>query len=194
MKSAVTQPSLSATRRDQPPADANARNFTLWFMLALAAGLVAAVVIAPLAAALVGAASWRVPFPRIFDRVVMVTLAAAMIAFVRPLGLLDLLRDGFADFRRAPFMILCGFALATLTVGVLFVTAFELNGSPIGPIAARAARYIVAAAAIALIEEGFFRAILLGGILRISAVPPRLSPVRRSTRSPISCEPLPASI
>jgi membrane protease YdiL (CAAX protease family) len=135
-------------------------------MLALAAGLVAAVVIAPFAAALVSAVSWRVPFPRIFDRVVIVTLAAAMIAFAHPLGLLDLLRSGFADSRRAPLMVLCGFALATLTVGALFVTAFEINGSPVGPIAARAARYLIAAAAIALIEEGFFRAILLGGILR----------------------------
>lgn len=135
-------------------------------MLALVAGLLAAAVIAPFAAALVSAASWRVPFPRIFDRVVMVTLAAAMLAIARPLGLFDLLRNGFADSRRAPVMVLCGFTLATLTVGTLFVIAFELNGSPIGPIAARAARYIVAAAAIAFIEEGFFRAILLGGILR----------------------------
>jgi membrane protease YdiL (CAAX protease family) len=135
-------------------------------MLALVAGLLAAVVIAPFAAALVSAVSWRVPFPRIFDRVVMITLAAAMIAIARPLGLFDLLRDGFADFRRAPLMLLCGFALAMLTVGSLFVIAFELKGSPVGPIVARAARFVLAAAAIALIEEGFFRAILLGGIVR----------------------------
>ena len=164
---ALPEHSGPAIRRDSPTASGNRRNFILWFIFALAAGLAAAVILAPFAAAAVAAGSWRVPFPRIFDRVVMVTLAATLIIVARPLGLVDLLRDGFADSRQAPRMVLGGFAIAMLAIGILFVLAILLHGPvPALVIATRAAHYILAAAAIAFIEEAFFRAILLGGILR----------------------------
>jgi len=54
--------------------------------LVLIAGVVAAVVVAPLVAVAVAAAGWRFPFPRIFDRTVMATLLIAML-LIRPTGL-----------------------------------------------------------------------------------------------------------
>ena len=54
-------------------------SFTLRFAIALVAGLAAAVMISPFAAAAVAALGLRFPFPRIFDRTVMVTLLAAML-------------------------------------------------------------------------------------------------------------------
>lgn len=150
--------------------------FMLWSMFALLAGLAAAVVIAPFAAAVLAAAGLRFPFPRIFDRTVMVTLAAAMLGFARPLHLSDLIRDGFAEPRRNLRPALGGLALALVAVGVLFAAALAVHGSfPAAQIAARAARYVVAAAAIALIEEGFFRAFMLGGMLRDFGKPAALA-------------------
>jgi membrane protease YdiL (CAAX protease family) len=141
--------------------------FTLWFMFALAAGLAAAVLLAPFAAAIVAAASLHIPFPRIFDRTVMVTIAAALLWFARPLDLVNLLHDGFADPRQNWRMIVGGLALAVVAIAILFLVAFALHGAiPMSQIATRAVRYLAAAATIALIEEGFFRAFLLGGMLR----------------------------
>src|SRR5271155_3022437 len=75
------------------------QNFILWFTFVLIAGLAAAVLIAPFAAAVLAAAAFRVPFPRIFDRTVMVTLVAALMLCAQPLALANLLRDGFAEPR-----------------------------------------------------------------------------------------------
>jgi membrane protease YdiL (CAAX protease family) len=140
------------------------------FVLALAVdlGLAAAVIIAPIAAAGLAATGLRFPFPRIFDRVVMVTLGGALLWFARPLRLAQLLRDGFAEpmlnLRRA----LGGLALALLAMAALFMTAAELGHGHVaaGELIVRAARYAAAAAAIAVIEEGFFRAVILAGMAR----------------------------
>lgn len=150
--------------------------FTFWFIFALAAGIAAAVVIAPLAAALISAAGLRIPFPRIFDRTVIVTLAAAMLLLARPLGLAGLIRDGFAEPQENWRSALRGFAVVVVAVGALFAAAFILRSTaPIGQIGARAARYAAAAITIALIEEGFFRAFVLGGMLRDMGKPPALA-------------------
>ena len=71
-------------------------SFTLRFAIALLAGLVAAVLISPAAADAVGAMGFRFPFPRIFDRTVMVTLLAAMLLGSRAMRFWPLIRTGFA--------------------------------------------------------------------------------------------------
>ena len=140
-------------------------------MIALIAGLAAAVIIAPIAAAAVAAIGLRFPFPRIFDRTVMVTLLAAMLVWARPMGFLELLRDGFAAPRANLARGAGGLAIALAAIATLFAIAIA-SGAHGGAIAgtrnlaARAARFLVPAIAIGLIEEGFFRAFLLGGMRR----------------------------
>lgn len=141
--------------------------FMFWFIFALAAGIAAAVLISPLATAVISAAGLRIPFPRIFDRTVIATLASVMLWLARPLGLAPLLREGFAQPRDNLRSALRGFAVVVIAVGGLFAAAFIIRGAaPIGQVGARAARYVLAAITIALLEEGFFRAFVLGGMLR----------------------------
>ncbi len=131
-------------------------SFTLKFLLALALGLATAVIIAPFAAAGVAAAGFRFPFPRIFDRTVMVTLLVALLCFARPLRLAELLRAGFARPRAN---------LVRAGVGLL-VALVAVHSLPSREIAMRASSAVVAAIVIGIIEEGFFRAFLLGGMER----------------------------
>ena len=142
-------------------------SFTLKFVLALALGLAAAVIIAPFAAAGVAAAGFHFPFPRIFDRTVMVTLLVALLCFARPLRLFELLREGFAGPRANLVRTGAGLLLALVAVGSLFGIAAYFGSShsiPYREIAMRASSAVVAAIVIGVIEEGFFRAFLLGGM------------------------------
>jgi membrane protease YdiL (CAAX protease family) len=144
-------------------------SFTLKFLLALALGLAAAVIIAPFAAAAVASAGFHFPFPRIFDRTVMVTLLVALLCFARPLRLVELLREGFARPRVNLVRVGAGLLLALVAVGALFGIAAYIGSShsiPFREIAVRASNVVVAALVIAIIEEGFFRAFLLGGMER----------------------------
>jgi membrane protease YdiL (CAAX protease family) len=144
------------------------KSFTLGLVLAVAAGLAAAVIITPLAAVGLAASGLRFPFPRIFDRTVMVTLGGALLCFARPLRLAQLLRDGFAEPVSNLRSALSGLALALLAMAALFTTAAELGHGHVAALALieRGLRYAAAAAAIALIEEGFFRAVILAGMAR----------------------------
>ena len=144
-------------------------SFTLKFLLALALGLATAVIIAPFAAAGVAAAGFHFPFPRIFDRTVMVTLLVALLCFARPLRLAELLRAGFARPRANLVRVGAGLLLALVAVGTLFGIAAYIGPShslPYREIAMRASSAVVAAIVIGIIEEGFFRAFLLGGMER----------------------------
>jgi len=122
--------------------------------------------LAPLAAYAVAGAGLRIPFPRIFDRVVMITLTVAILLLARRLGLLNLLRDGFAEPRRNLSQILIGAAIALAVMAGLFALAIAIAHPPlaIASLLWRATRSLAAAILIALIEEAFFRAILLGGL------------------------------
>ena len=142
-------------------------SFAARFGLALGGGLAAAVVLAPVAAAILAAVGWRFPFPRIFDRTVMFTLLAALLLNARQLRFGALLRAGFgapgANVARAA----AGFALAAAAMAALFALARASGGGAaagVGALGARALRFVVPALAIGLIEEGFFRAFLLGGL------------------------------
>jgi membrane protease YdiL (CAAX protease family) len=144
------------------------RSFTARFALALVAGLVAAIVLAPLAAVAVSAAGLRFPFPRIFDRTMMASLLIVMLVAARDLNFIPLLRRGFShppaqSIARA----IRGFVVAMLAIAILFGLALEVGGGGVGDHQAAVAlipKYFLSAIAIAFIEEGFFRAFLLGGM------------------------------
>jgi hypothetical protein len=143
-------------------------SFTARFAIALVAGLIAAVVVAPIAALAVAHAGWRFPFPRIFDRTVMVTLFLAMLWAARDLQLGALLARGFKHPAREGFLrVLRGLAVSFCAIAILFALALTAGGSDaanFGAVASRVPGYILSAIAIAIIEEGFFRAFLLGGM------------------------------
>ncbi len=147
-------------------------SFTARFALVLAAGIAGAVVFAPLAAVGLSAAGWRFPFPRIFDRTVMATLLIAMIWAARDLNLASLLSRGFKH-PAAPSIVraLRGFIVAICAIAILFALALKVsgngNGSGIGDRGAAVTlipKYFLSAIVIAIIEEGFFRAFILGGM------------------------------
>src|ERR1700688_1653655 len=142
-------------------------SFTARFALVFAAGLAAAVVLSPLAAAAVAAAGFHLPFPRIFDRTVMGTLLIAILLSAHAFRLSERLINGFAQPGKNAPRALGGFAVAVAAIGMLVVLAVVVEGPGTGTIAAlayRAVRYLPAAILIAIIEEGFFRALLLDGM------------------------------
>jgi CAAX protease family protein len=127
------------------------------------------VIISPFAASALAALGFRFPFPRIFDRTVMVTLLAAMLLWSRSMGFGVLIREGFAAPRANLLRFLIGLAIAVAAIAMLFALAFASGaGATVsyGALAARALKFVVPAIAIAVIEEGFFRAFLLGGMRR----------------------------
>lgn len=142
-------------------------SFTLRFALALVAGIVAAALISPYVAWLVAALGFHFPFPRIFDRVVMATVLAAMLFQARELKFMPLLRKAFkrprANFKRT----VRGFVVAVVTIGLMLVVALALgahNHEPAREVWAKLGKYFLSAIAVAIIEEAFFRAILFGGM------------------------------
>jgi membrane protease YdiL (CAAX protease family) len=141
--------------------------FSYALIVAFALGLAAAVAISPAAAAALSACGLRFPFPRIFDRTVMATLLAALILFRRPLQLRPLLARGFAEPRRNWPDFVRGLIIALAVIAILFACA-AVAGAHGGPglerLRHRLPAYVVQAIAIGIIEEGFFRAFLLGGM------------------------------
>src|SRR4029077_11393718 len=133
-------------------------SFTARFAIALVAGLVAAVIVAPIAALAVVHAGWRFPFPRIFDRTVMVTLFLAMLWATRDLQLGSLLARGFRHPAKESLLrVLRGLAVSFCAIAILFALALWLGGGgtgDFGKVASRIPGYILSAIAIAIIEEG----------------------------------------
>jgi uncharacterized protein len=110
---------------------------------------------------------FRFPFPRIFDRTVMVTLLAATLFWSRSMSFSELMREGFAAPRANVSRLLNGLAIAVAAIAILFALAFASGagaGVSYGALVARALKFVIPAIAIAIIEEGFFRAFLLGGM------------------------------
>jgi hypothetical protein len=134
----------------------------------LAAGVVAAVIIAPLAAVAVAAAGWRFPFPRIFDRTVMATLLIAMLFYAGDLKLISRLVKGFVHLPgRSIRLAIRGFVVAICAIAVLLALAVAVGGGRVGvwgTATALVPKYLLAAIVIGFIEEAFFRAFLLGGM------------------------------
>src|SRR5487761_1159881 len=143
------------------------KSFTARFAIALAVGLAAAVIIAPFAALAVAKAGFRIPFPRIFDRVVMLALLGVILYAARSLRLVALLREGFTRPRAGASRALVGFADAIVVMGILFAAAFAMGAARGGAIARAGGllpKYLAAAIVIGILEEAFFRAFLFGGM------------------------------
>ncbi|MGD0075533.1 MAG: CPBP family glutamic-type intramembrane protease [Candidatus Binataceae bacterium] len=142
-------------------------SFTLRLTLALIVAVIAAALIAPWVGALVDMLGFRFPFPRVFDRVVMVTLAAVMIQSARPLKLGTRLRAGFADLSANLGRSARGFAIAIAAIVAIWIAATVISASGVAissRLWIRLPGTIAAAILIATIEEGFFRAVLLDGM------------------------------
>jgi membrane protease YdiL (CAAX protease family) len=142
--------------------------FTLRLTIALLLAAAAAAVIAPFAASVLAAAGYHFPFPRIFDRVVMATIAAMMALWARQLRVVPLLRRGFAGPLDNLGKLARGLAVAAAVIAILLVLGAIFGGRgtmSAGEALERAPKYIAGAILIAVIEEGFFRAFVLGGML-----------------------------
>ncbi len=142
--------------------------FTLRLALTLLIAALAAAVIAPFLAPIVMWAGFHFPFPRIFDRVVMVALAVAIWWERRELRLTRRLRIGFAQPLANLGAAAVGLVMGAAAIGVLWAFAWLTAGanahanSP--SLLMTFAGNITAALTIAVIEEGFFRALLLDGM------------------------------
>jgi len=142
-------------------------SFTIRLTLALLIAMVAAALIAPWVGAMVDGLGFHFPFPRIFDRVVMVTLAAVIVANARQLRLVARLKSGFANPVGNLGRLIRGFAIAVAAVAALWAIATISSGSAVNVssrLLTKLPGTVAAALLIAIIEEGFFRAILLSGM------------------------------
>jgi membrane protease YdiL (CAAX protease family) len=149
-----------------PPAGRG--GFTLLFAGAVVLSAVTAALVAPLIAYTLAFAGAHVVFPRIFDRVVMVTAVAVLMLRAGPLGLRELFRSGFRDLRASLPLFLAGLAAAVAIIIVLLALAAWTTQRPlmVGGLVMRALRYLAAALLIGVFEEAFFRAVLLAGLRR----------------------------
>src|SRR6202521_758962 len=142
--------------------------FTLRLTIALLLAAAAAALIAPFAAIALAAAGYRFPFPRIFDRTVMVTLALMLTLWARQLRVARLLRRGFARPLDNLGALVRGLLVAAVVIAILLALGAAFGGRVemrVGEALARAPKYVAGAILIALIEEGFFRAFMLGGMI-----------------------------
>ncbi|HLI80891.1 MAG TPA: CPBP family intramembrane glutamic endopeptidase [Candidatus Binataceae bacterium] len=142
-------------------------SFTLRLTIVIVASVVAATIIAPVAAMVVAAMGFHFPFPRIFDRTVMVLVAFALIWQWRELRVLPMLRSGFARPMRNLPRATRGFLIAVAAVATLVYVAVFLGAhadETSAGIWQATAKYFLAAVVIAIIEEGFFRAFLMVGM------------------------------
>jgi membrane protease YdiL (CAAX protease family) len=142
--------------------------FTLRLTIALLLAAAAAALIAPVAATALAAAGYRFPFPRIFDRTVMLTLAVMMTLWARQLGVVRLLRRGFARPLDNFGAMLRGLLVAAAVIAILLALGAAFGGRDamgLSEALARAPKYVAGAILIAIIEEGFFRAFMLGGMV-----------------------------
>src|SRR5262249_35030118 len=110
---------MHRTRDGWNQAPPPAGSFLLTFIVALGLALGAAVTVAPIAAMAVVEAGFHFPFPRIFDRTVMVALGAILLLFAHRLGLPDFLRRGFRTTQASLRHALGGLALAAAAIGLL---------------------------------------------------------------------------
>ncbi len=136
-------------------------------IVALCTTLLITVAVAPIVAVAVALAGYRFPFPRIFDRTLVVTLFAILLMLAPRLELFDLLREGFDGPKRGIWHVFGGFGLSFGAVAALFGMA-RIAGATLDThiIVVSCVRYLPAAILIALIEETFFRAFLLAGLQR----------------------------
>jgi membrane protease YdiL (CAAX protease family) len=142
--------------------------FTLRLGLSLIAAALAAALVAPLVAPVLAWAGFNFPFPRIFDRVVMVTLALAIWRESRELHLVRRLRAGFSKPLAGLPAAASGVGVGAAAMAVLWALAWLVSRSStpggVVELLIMLAKNLAAALTIAVLEEGFFRAFLLDGM------------------------------
>jgi len=142
--------------------------FTLRLALTLLIAAIAAALIAPLVAPIIAWTGFHFPFPRIFDRVVMVTLAVALLWESSGLGLIRRLRSGFAQPLSSLAAAGLGLVFGAVAIGGLWVLAWlvapQSASAQSASLMITLIASIIPALAIAVIEEGFFRAFVLDGM------------------------------
>src|SRR6266404_5519324 len=97
----------------------------------------------------------------------MLTLAVMLMLWARQLGIARLLRRGFARPLDNLGAMLRGLLVATGVIAILLVLGAVFGGRDelrAGEALAHVPKYVAGAILIALIEEGFFRAFMLGGM------------------------------
>lgn len=142
-------------------------SFTARLGLVIALSAIAAAIASPFAAAAVGAIGFHFPFPRIFDRTIMVIVAIAVASQARALGVMPLLKSGFDRPRRNAARATRGFLVSIAAIAVLiFIAAVMGAHARESALAIWGAmpKLFLSAIVIAIIEEAFFRAFLLGGM------------------------------
>jgi membrane protease YdiL (CAAX protease family) len=142
-------------------------SFTLRLSMVLIASIVAATIVSPFAAAAVAAVGFHFPFPRIFDRTVMVLVAIAVISQARALRVVPLMRSGFARPLRNLRRTTRGFLIAIAAIAALVYVAVLMGAhadDTSAGIWGAMPKYFLSAIVIAVIEEGFFRAFLMVGM------------------------------
>lgn len=156
------------------------RSHPAWTWSAIVGGsLLLAMVVAPLAYAAIQRLDpqTRLPFSRLFNRTAMVAAALALLALRREIGWQGLVEtwrgEGGAERWRSGA---AGFAAALL--GVALVVAWALANAQIALVeggfdllALRTATTLVGAIAAALLEETFFRGLMLPGLARRTGWP-----------------------
>lgn len=142
-------------------------SFTARLGLVIALSAIAAAIISPFAAAAVAAMGFHFPFPRIFDRTIMVIVVLAIVWQARALRLGPLLKSGFdRPLQNAP-RATRGFLVAISAVAVLILAAAIMGAharESALAIWAVLPKLLLSAVFIAIFEEAFFRAFLLGGM------------------------------
>lgn len=142
-------------------------SFTLRLAIVIVASAIAAAIVAPFAGAMVAALGFHFPFPRIFDRTMMVVVAVAIIVQLRQLRVLPILRSGFdrplRNLRRATRGFLIAIAAVAALIYVAVILGAHANETSTG-IWRAIPNYFLSAIVIAVIEEAFFRAFLLVGM------------------------------
>jgi uncharacterized protein len=142
-------------------------SFTLRLSIVIVASVVLATIVSPFAAATVAAMGFQFPFPRIFDRTVMVMVAIAVISQARALRVVPLLRSGFDRPMRNLRRTTRGFLIAMVAISVLVYLAVVMGAhadETSAGIWGLMPKYFLSAVIIAIIEEGFFRAFLMVGM------------------------------
>src|ERR1700745_3479062 len=102
--------------------------FTLRLAIALLLAAIAAALIAPFFATALAAAGYRFPFPRIFDRTVMLTLAVMLMLWGRQLGVARLLRSWFGRPLGNLGKVLRGLLVAAAASGILLALGAAFGG------------------------------------------------------------------
>jgi membrane protease YdiL (CAAX protease family) len=143
------------------------RTFAATFVLLVAGAALATVLLAPPLALGVSRLGFHFPFSRIFDRAAMAALVWGLLWQRRRLKLAARLERGFASPRANLTRALRGLGLGLLGVAMLWALAATQNlivRADLRAMLTHAPSALATGVAVGVIEEGFFRALLLDGL------------------------------